>query len=231
MNRRVAVWLRVSTQEQRLDSQAHEIERYVTARGWNIVRRFEEQGISGAARDRKAVDQILSAARRREFDGLVVFRGDRAFRSAGKGILFIEELIAIGCAFVSIADGIDTSTPAGETFAKMVNVLAEWERRAIKDRIVAGIAAARARGQRFGRPRRQIDLARARTLRAQGMPLKAVARTLSVPPRTLRRALGGTGQKPVVKVSSETLELCGSGVKEERGAKPVVSAPGPGGER
>ncbi len=62
--RRVSVWLRVSTEEQRFDSQADAIEHYVQARGWEVVQRFEEHGVSGAAQNRKVVDEILDGARR-----------------------------------------------------------------------------------------------------------------------------------------------------------------------
>src|SRR6266508_744137 len=126
MKRKVAVWLRVSTDDQKLDSQSDAVEKYVDARGWTVVSRFTEEGIGGAAQYRKVVDEILDGARRKRFDTVVIFRGDRSFRTAGKGCLFIEELISTGCDFVSVEDGIDTSTPAGELMAKMAMLMAEW---------------------------------------------------------------------------------------------------------
>ena len=195
-SREVAVWLRVSTEAQKLDSQRHAVERYVRARGWRVAERFLEQGVSGAAQYRKEVDAILSGARRKRFDAVVIFRGDRSFRSAGKGCLFIDELIATGCAFVSIEDGIDTSTPAGEVMAKMAILMAEWERKAIGDRVRAGIAAARQRGIHLGRPRRDVDVARARRLMRGGLGLRATARRMKLSHRTLGRALLVVAQKP-----------------------------------
>jgi DNA invertase Pin-like site-specific DNA recombinase len=150
--RLVAIWLRVSSEDQRLDSQRGVVERYVRARGWRVVKRFLEEGISGAAQYRKAVDEILDGARRRHFGAVVIFRGDRSFRTAGKGCMFIDELISVGCTFVSVDDGIDTSTPAGELMAKMAILMAEWERNAIRARVRAGIDAARRRGQHLGVP-------------------------------------------------------------------------------
>jgi len=187
--RKVAVWLRVSTEDQKVDSQRGVVERYVKARGWMVVARFLEQGVGGAARYRQIVDQILDGARHGRFEAVVIFRGDRSFRSAGKGCLFIDELIATGCAFVSVEDGIDTSTPAGELMAKMAILMAEWERRAIGDRVRAGIYAARRRGVHLGRPRRHVDVTRARALIKAGQGLRATARELGVPHRTLARAL------------------------------------------
>jgi DNA invertase Pin-like site-specific DNA recombinase len=186
---RVAIWLRVSTDEQKIDSQSDAVERYVEARGWQVTARFVEHGVSGGAQNRKVVEEILDGARRRRYGAIVVFRGDRAFRTAGKGCLFIDELLSCGCSFVSIDDGIDTGTAMGEVMAKMITVLAEWERRAIRARCKAGIDAARARGKKLGRPRRPIDLAKARALISQGQSVSAAARVLDTPEATLRRAL------------------------------------------
>jgi DNA invertase Pin-like site-specific DNA recombinase len=152
----VAVWLRVSSEDQKLDSQD------------DVVGRFLEKGIGSAAQYRKVVDEILDGARRKRFDAVVIFRGDRSFRSAGRGCLFIDELISTGCAFVSIEDGIDTSTPAGELMAKMAILMAEWERKAIRARVRAGIEAARRRGKHLRRPRRPVDVERAQKLRGRG---------------------------------------------------------------
>ncbi len=96
---------------------------------------------------------------------------------------------------MSVEDGIDTSTPAGELMAKMAILMAEWERKAIRARVRAGIDAARRRGQHLGRPRRVVDLERARELMAAGRGLRATARALGVAHRTLGRALG-VAQKP-----------------------------------
>ena len=85
-SRKVASWVRVSTDEQKVDAQSDVIERYVAAKGWNVVKRFEEHGISGAAKNRKTVDAILHGARKREFTAVVLFRGDRAFRTAARAV-------------------------------------------------------------------------------------------------------------------------------------------------
>ena len=193
--RQVAVWLRVSSDDQKLDSQQDSVERYVEARGWKIADRFIEEGVSGAAQYRKVVCTILKGAHCKRFDAVVIFRGDRSFRSAGKGCLFIDELIATGCAFVSVEDGIDTSTPAGELMAKMAILMAEWERKAISARVRAGIEAARRRGKHLGRLRKEVDVKRAQKLLAKGQSQRATARELGVSRRTLARALDRVGQK------------------------------------
>ncbi len=204
MTRRVAVWLRVSTEEQRFDSQSDAIEHYVQARGWEVVKRFEEYGVSGAAQNRKVVDEILKGAKRKHFDSVVVFRGDRAFRTAGRGCLFIDELTACDCAFVSIDDGLDTGTNMGQVMAKIVSVLAEWERAGLRSRQQAGIAAARARGKHIGRPKRIVDVGLARELLSRGHTMKATAEKLAVAPATLRKALRSIqGEQQLPSVDGE----------------------------
>ncbi len=121
----------------------------------------------------------------------MVFRGDRAFRTAGRGCLFIDELTACDCAFVSIDDGIDTGTNMGQVMAKIITVLAEWERAGLRARQKAGIAAARARGKHIGRPQRIVDVGLARELLTSGHTMKATAKKLTVAPTTLRKALRG----------------------------------------
>lgn len=217
--RKVAVWLRVSTAEQKLDSQSAEIEQYVRARDWRVVARYEEAGVSGAAVHRQVVDEILGAAQRRKFEAVVVWRGDRAFRGAARGCMFIDSLLAHGVHFVAIQDGIDTATPAGEVMAKMSQVFAEWERAGIRARVRAGIAAARARGTHLGRPRCSIDIARAQAMLAAGSSRKATARALGVSPRTLGRAL---------QAAAETSLRAGGLVVGESG---TYEGPLEGGER
>jgi DNA invertase Pin-like site-specific DNA recombinase len=123
MSARSRIWLRVSTEDQKLDSQRDAVERYVRARGWSVSARFIEQGGGGAAQYRKVVDQTSTTFGGRRFEAAVIFRGDRSFPNR-KGSLFIDELISVGCTFVSVQDGIDTSTPAGELMAMAAILMA-----------------------------------------------------------------------------------------------------------
>jgi DNA invertase Pin-like site-specific DNA recombinase len=178
--RRALLWLRVSTKDQRFDSEEEPLALYCRARGLEVVGRVEEHGVSGAATYRKAVEDVLRRARRREFDIVLVYRGDRAFRSAGRGVMFIDELLGLGCHFASVGDGIDTSTPAGAVMAKLVMVLAEWTRAGIVATVKDGIAAYRRKHGRWGRSRK-LDaeaVERARTMRQEGRTLAAVAAEL-----------------------------------------------------
>ncbi len=96
MTRAVAIWLRVSSEDQKLDSQRDAVERYVEARGWDVTARFIEQGSAGPPSTGRSWTRSSIAPAESGFDAVIIFRGDCSFRTAGKGCLFIDELISIG---------------------------------------------------------------------------------------------------------------------------------------
>jgi DNA invertase Pin-like site-specific DNA recombinase len=91
--------------------------------------------------------------------------------------------------FISVTDGIDTSTPVGRFTFHVVGAVAELERELIRERTRAGIASARRRGIRVGRPQARVDLARARALLLAGQSYRQVARALGIGASTIHRAL------------------------------------------
>ena len=151
---RSAIYARVSTFDQEPENQLAEIRRYVAARGWMSTTEFVDRGISGAKDRRPALDELLRDARRRRFDVLVVWRLDRLGRNRRHLIVLLEELQALGIAFVSLNEGIDATTPAGKLQMHILGAIAEFERERIRERVLAGLRRARAQGTRLGRPRK-----------------------------------------------------------------------------
>ena len=149
---RCAIYARVSTLDQHVENQLTELRSYVERRGWTAVE-YVDRGVSGAKDRRPALDELLKAARRRRFDVLVCWRLDRLGRNLRHLILLLDELQALGIAFVTLGEGIDTSTPAGRLQLHILSAIAEFERSRIQERVVAGLARARAQGKRLGRPR------------------------------------------------------------------------------
>ena len=150
---RTAIYARVSTFDQEPENQLVEIRRYVAARGWTAVE-YVDRGISGAKDRRPALDRLLIDARRRRFDVVVVWRLDRLGRNLRHLITLLEELQALGIAFVSLGEGIDATTPAGKLQMHILGAIAEFERARIAERVKAGLQRARAQGKRLGRPRK-----------------------------------------------------------------------------
>jgi len=187
---RVAVYARCSTTDQSVDLQLDGLREYAQARGFDIVGEYVDEAVSGAKAKRPALDRLLQEAHRRRFDALLIWKLDRLGRSLSHLLRVVEQLGSLGVDLVSLSDpGLDTTSPHGKLLFSIIGSVAEFERDLIRERTRAGIAAARRRGKRVGRPRAHVPLAQARTLIKSGMSISAVARALSVNRETLRRAL------------------------------------------
>src|SRR5438552_8984773 len=148
---KAGIYARVSTVDQEPENQLQELRRYIEARSWTAVE-YVDRGVSGAKDRRPALDALLKDARRRRFDVVVVWRLDRLGRNLRHLITLLEELQALGIAFVSLNEGIDATTPAGKLQMHIHGAIAEFERARIAERFKAGLQRARAQGTRLGRP-------------------------------------------------------------------------------
>jgi DNA invertase Pin-like site-specific DNA recombinase len=147
---RVAIYARVSTVDQSVERQIRSLRKYAQARGWEIVREFCEV-VGGAAQKRPQRDKVLSMARRRELDAILVHALDRWGRSVQDLVLTMAEIEALGVAFV-VPGHIDMTTPMGRMLSHFLGAVAEFERELIRERVRSGLANARAKGKRLGRP-------------------------------------------------------------------------------
>ena len=109
----VAIYARVSTLDQEPENQLAELRRYAAARGWTVAGEYFDRGVSGSQERRPALDRLTADARRRRFDVVLCWRLDRLGRKLRHLITLLEELQTVGVAFVSLAEGIDATTPAG----------------------------------------------------------------------------------------------------------------------
>jgi DNA invertase Pin-like site-specific DNA recombinase len=186
---RAAIYARVSTTDQKLALQRDEARTVIDRRGWSFFHVYEDHGASGISRERRGLEELLRDARRGFFEVLVVWRADRLFRSVHDMVTTLEELGRLGVDFVSVTEPFDTSTPTGKLLFHLCTAFAQFERDVLIERTVAGMAAARRRGKRIGRPPTRIDLERVAELLAAGRSTRDVARELQTPETTLRRAL------------------------------------------
>ncbi len=185
--KRAARYIRVSRSDQRPALQADETAEFIARRGWRLVDSFVDEGVSGTRVRRPELDRLMVAARRKEFDILVVWRADRLFRSLSQMLATLGELSALGCEFVSCTEAFDTTTPQGRLLLHLVSAFAEFERGVLVERTKAGLEAARRRGVRVGRPPAKVDMQRFFALKAEGKSLKEAARELRVGVSTLYR--------------------------------------------
>lgn len=183
MTKRVGIYLRVSTKEQTTENQLRELRLVAERAGWEVVRVFEDAGISGAkGRDqRPSYDALLKAVVRREVDMVAAWSVDRLGRSMQDLVAFLSDLQGYGADLYLHQQALDTTTPSGRALFGMLAVFAEFERAMIRDRVNAGLSRAKASGKRLGRPAIHSSTeAKVKELRASGMGIVKVASTLGI---------------------------------------------------
>lgn len=190
--RTVAIYCRVSTLDQSCQLQRDELLRYAKARGWNVYGVFEDQ-VSGRTTLRPQFQKALGAARRRQIDTLLVWKLDRAFRSLKDMVNILGELKDLGVEFVSLQDNLDMTTSTGKLMAQIIGSFAEYEADMIRERVVAGLAAAKKRGVQLGRPKK-VDEAEVIKLRQQGKSCRQIARELNIGLGSVSTALKSNSQ-------------------------------------
>lgn len=162
---RVAIYGRVSTHHQNADMQIHELREYIIRRGWTLAGEYVDSGISGSKDRRPELDRLMTDCRKRKLDAVVVYRFDRFARSLRHLVTALEEFRALKVEFLSLHEQIDTSTPGGRLVFGIFASIAEFERSLIQDRVKSGIARARSKGTRLGRPTVEVDIDTLRSLR------------------------------------------------------------------
>jgi putative DNA-invertase from lambdoid prophage Rac len=192
---RAGLYARVSTNDQQtLSMQSRAMREYAARRGWIIAVNVREIG-SGAAK-REAREKLLEAARRREIDVVLVWRLDRWGRSVTDLLATLQELEHLGVGFVSLTEALDLTTPAGRAMAGLLAVFAAFEREILGERTRAGLAHARQKGKRLGRPATAVaHSAEIRKLHRTGIAKAEIARRVGVGRTSVRRILADSSQK------------------------------------
>jgi DNA invertase Pin-like site-specific DNA recombinase len=195
---KAAIYARVSTtgNGQSPEMQLRELREYCDRRGWHAAGEYVDVGISGAKERRPELDRLLAEAHRRRFDAVIVWKFDRFARSVSHLLRALETFQALGIEFVSLTEGVDTSTPAGKMVFTVLGAVAELERSLIAERVKAGLRNARAKGKRLGRPRTLTDAARIAALRSQGRSWREICAETGLSKGTAQRAFYSLPKNP-----------------------------------
>lgn len=187
MTKRIALYTRVSTDQQTTENQRRELIAVAERNGWEIVAEFCDEGISGAkGRDqRPAFDALMKAIARREIDIVASWAVDRLGRSLQDLVGFLNEINAKGVDLYLHQQALDTSTPSGRAMFGMLSVFADFEREMIRSRIMAGLARSNKKAGRPALPPIMIEKIQ-KTL-AQGLSINATAKRLKVGVGTVHR--------------------------------------------
>jgi DNA invertase Pin-like site-specific DNA recombinase len=186
--KRAIVYTRISDKQQNDDMQLRDLPEYVQRRGWTLVDTYSDK-ITGAKDRRPGLDRLMQDARKRRFDVVVVWKFDRFARNTSHLLKALEEFNALGIDFVSLHESIDTSTPMGKLTFTVLAAVAELERSTIRERCDAGRRAAVRRGVRFGRPAVEVNVDRVRSLRREGLSLRAIAAKVGASHETVNKLL------------------------------------------
>jgi DNA invertase Pin-like site-specific DNA recombinase len=186
--KRAALYLRVSTLDQRPETQVYDLEQLATQRNLEIVNRYTDK-ISGTKARRPGLDQMMADARHGCFDVVLVWACDRIARSVRHFLEVLDELNHLNVEFVSFREQLDTGGPLGRAMVVIIGAIAELERSLIVERVRAGMRRARLEGTRLGRPPLQIDRDALLRDRARGYSLRQLAKMHAVSRTSVIRTL------------------------------------------
>jgi DNA invertase Pin-like site-specific DNA recombinase len=178
--KRVAIYLRTSSQNQTCENQLIPLKEYAQRCGYEIVGVYEDWGVSGAKNSRPSLDSMLLDARRRKFSIILAWSICRIGRNTAHLCSIMEEMNHLGIGLYFHQSAIDTTQIAGKLFFQIIASIAEFEREMIRSRIIAGQNRARANGKKLGRPSSMTPSLKSaiQLLREKGMGIKEISRTV-----------------------------------------------------
>ncbi|GAC1500266.1 MAG: recombinase family protein [Vulcanimicrobiaceae bacterium] len=183
-----AIYVRVSTQDQKHDMQLTELRAYAKRMKWKVVIYAEKES---SVVLRPVLDRMMEDARLHKFEVVLVWKLDRFGRSLSHLLTLIQSLEAYGIRFIASTQGIDTdkSNPMAKLMLHMIGAFAEFERAIIVERVRAGVAEAKRQGIHCGRPWRIFSRDRAIEMKQSGLSYRKIGKELGVSYSTVMRAL------------------------------------------
>lgn len=197
MDRRAALYCRVSTADQSCDRQERDLLGFAARAGYEVVGVFKETG-SGAKHDRAERKKVMGLAQHRMIDAVLVTELSRWGRSTVDLLHTLQQLEARRVSLVAQSGlDFDLSSPYGRMMTTLLAGFAEFERELLRERVRSGLAAARARGKRLGRQQGQCPsdrhAARVMALRAGGRSYRLIAWELGLSKNTVMAIVKRSG--------------------------------------
>ena len=178
----VALYARVSTNDQTTENQLLALRDLAERSGHQIVAEYIDHGVSGVAAKRDARAKMLLDAKAKKFSVLYSVSIDRLSRSTKDLLQVVEELNALNITLIFQRENIDTKTAMGQFFLTVLSSIAQLERETMISRINAGIARAKSQGKKLGRPSKinQSLVNAVSLLRAKGVSIRDIGKTVNV---------------------------------------------------
>ena len=145
--KQAAIYVRVSTADQHVESQLYDLRELAAERGYTVVQEFSDCGVSGKRARRPGLDALIADARRKKFSVVLVAAFDRVARSVKHFLQVMDEFDSLGVVFISRRENVDTSGPMGRLFLTLIGSIAELESDLIRERVLAGMRRAKLDGR------------------------------------------------------------------------------------
>jgi DNA invertase Pin-like site-specific DNA recombinase len=191
MKKAAAIYVRVSTPDQHVESQLYDLRELAAQRGFELVHEYEDRGVCGKKARRPGLDLLMADARRKKFSVVLVAAFDRIARSTRNFLQVIDELDSMGVEFISRRENVDTSGPMGRLFVTIISAIAELERSLVADRVKSGMRRAKLEGRQIGRSRLDVDRGQVVQDRRSGMSLTQVAKRHNISRASVCRLMKG----------------------------------------
>jgi DNA invertase Pin-like site-specific DNA recombinase len=176
MKKAAAIYVRVSTPDQHVESQLYDLRELAAQRGFEVVHEYEDRGVCGKKARRPGLDLLMADARRKKFSVVLVAAFDRIARSTKNFLQVVDELDSLGIEFVSRREGVATGDAMGRLFVTIISAIAELERSLVVERVRSGMRRARLEGRQIGRSRLDVNREQIVVDRRSGMSLTQVAK-------------------------------------------------------
>src|ERR1700733_14875773 len=174
--KKAAIYVRVSTPDQHVESQLYDLRDLAAQRGVEVVHEFEDRGVCGKKARRPGLDALMADARKKKFSVVLVAAFDRIERSTRNFLQIVDALDSLGIGFGRRREGVATGDAMGRLFVPIISAIAELERSLVVERVKSGIRRAKLEGRQIGRARLDVDREQLIVDRRSGMSLTVVAK-------------------------------------------------------
>ena len=194
--KKAAIYVRVSTPDQHVESQLYDLRELAAQRGFEVVHEYEDRGVCGKKARRAGLDALMADARRKKFSVVLVAAFDRIARSTRNFLQVVDELDSLGIEFVSRREGVATGDAMGRLFVTIISAIAELERSLVVERVKSGMRRAKLEGRQIGRSRLDVNRQQVIQDRRSGMSLTQVAKKHGISRASVCRLMKESSTNP-----------------------------------
>lgn len=188
INPRVAIYMRVSTDDQSTGMQRLELDEYIRNRKWTNVEFYEDQGLSGTNTNRPELKRLMQNINKRRIDIVLTWNLSRLFRNIKDLVNNLEIFQECSVSLISLKENMDMTSATGRLLIHIIGAFSEFEAQSTREKVIAGLRNARAKGKIIGRPKTRDDV-KIHELREQGLSFREISEELKISLGSVQKAL------------------------------------------